>query len=267
MMDDAFGLPREVDAGRVNDARVCDFALGGKDNFAADRAAALKLAEAVEEAPHLLPEWHRFRARALQVLLDAGVRQFLELGCGLPARHNVHDIVHARDPRAQVVYVDIDAVAVTHFLALLSADHIAATAVHADIRDPAGVLGHPKVAERLDPDRPIGVLLIAVLHLIGEEDDPDGIVAEYRRAMAPGSHLVLSDLSGEEQPPERVATYVRLAEEAGISVTMRGRARMARFFEGLDLLEPGLVFPADWRPSGPSRPPTRWLLGGVGRKP
>lgn len=266
-METDSGLPREVNASRANDARLCDFALGGKDNFAADRTAALKLADALAEARYLLSEWHRFRARALEALLDAGVRQFLDLGCGMPVRDNVHDIVHARDPQARVVYVDIDAVAVTHFLALLSSKVPAATAVQADVRDLEGVLGHPEVAARLDLDRPIGILLIAVLHLIGDEDDPDGIVAGYREAMAPGSHLVYSDLSGEEQPAERVATYLRIGDEIGIPVTMRGRTRASRFFTGLDLLEPGLVSAPDWRPSGPFRPPTRWLLGGVGRKP
>ncbi|GAA1802014.1 SAM-dependent methyltransferase [Actinomadura chokoriensis] len=266
-MDTGAGLPRDVDATRANDARLCDFALGGKDNFAADRTAALKLADALEETRYLLSEWHRFRVRALETLLDAGVRQFLELGCGMPVRNNVHDIVHARDPQAPVVYVDIDAVAVTHFLALLSSKATAATAVQADIRDPAGVLGHPEIAARLDFDRPIGVLLIAVLHLIGDEEDPNRIIAGYREAMAPGSHLVYSDLSGEEQPADQVATYVRIGEEVGIPVTMRGRTRTSQFFDGFDLLEPGLVSPPDWRPSGVSRPHTRWLLGAVGRKP
>jgi len=258
-------LPRDVDASRVNDARLCDYALGGKDNYAADRAAAKTLVEAFDETRYLLPELHRFRTRALEALLDAGVRQFLDLGCGMPGRHNVHDIVHARDPRAQVVYTDIDAVAVTHFLALRPT---MATAVQVDVRDPAAVLGHPDVAARLDLDRPVGVLMVAVLHLVHDEDDPDRIVAGYREAMAPGSHLVYCDLSGDEQPADRAARYRRTADEIGIPVSMRGRERVSRFFTGLDLLEPGLVPPPDWRPSGvPSHPPTGWLLAGVGRKP
>ncbi|XVQ13972.1 SAM-dependent methyltransferase [Spirillospora sp. CA-255316] len=264
-MGEVGGLSRVIDAGRANDARVCDYAWGGKDNFAVDRRTADALVAELPETLYLLPEMHGFRRRALDALLEAGVRQFLDIGCGLPTRRNAHDIVHAADPHARVVYTDVDAVAVTHFQALLPSD-VPAWAFQGDVREPAALLSAPELTRRLDLDRPVGVLLTGVLHHLTDGDDPRGVVAALSDALAPGGHLVLCDISGEPAGPGRVAAYRRVGEKNGLPVNLRGARDFAGYFDGLDLLDPGVVQAAEWRPDGTARPPIGWLYAGVGRK-
>jgi O-methyltransferase involved in polyketide biosynthesis len=201
----------------------------------------------------------------VRFLLDAGIRQFIDVGCGLPTRKNVHDIVEANDPAARVLYVDHDPVVINHYQALLSSSSTA-TVILGDARRPQEILDHCRTTSLIDLDRPVAVLLVGLLHLIADEDDPAGIVARFRDAVAPGSHVVLSHMTGDDQDPKEVAQFVEMFETAREPMIMRSRERIRAFFDGLELVEPGLVDGPDWRPDRPYPKPSGWLVAGVGRK-
>ncbi|GAA2588624.1 SAM-dependent methyltransferase [Actinomadura fulvescens] len=247
-------------------ARVYDYSLGGKDNYAPDRDAATDALDAHRVA-HLLPRENRkFMRRAVRYLLAAGIRQFVDLGCGLPGKGNVHDLALAADPASKVAYVDNDPVAVVHFQALLHTLP-GATAVTADVRRPDAVLNHPDITALIDFTRPVGILMISMLDWIPDEDDPDTIVATFRDALAPGGHLVICDFLADNLSESDWTAHRELTERYGISLTFRSTERFKGFFDGLDLVEPGLVLAPEWRPDRPYDPPSGWLLAGVGRKP
>jgi hypothetical protein len=265
-LKDRDSLPTGVDPRTPNDARVYDFALGGKDNFAADRSAAEALfaANPVQSIPQV--EDRRFMRRAVRFMLRQGIRQFLDLGCGLPGRGNVHEIAHAVDPAATVAYVDYDPVAVTHYNALLSSTETAA-AIHADVRIPNEILKHPAVTALIDFDRPVGLLMISLLVYVLPSEDPYGIVAKYRDELAPGSHLALSHYTSEGRSPEELAALEAVLAEMREEARLRPLAEVADFFDGFELLEPGVVTAPDWRPDRPHEPASGWLIAGVGRRP
>ncbi|KAB2345217.1 SAM-dependent methyltransferase [Actinomadura rudentiformis] len=242
-------------------ARVYDYSLGGKDNYAPDRSAASDALDAYSVARLLPRENRKFMRRAVRYLLATGVRQFIDIGCGLPGKGNVHDLALGADPDAKVVYVDNDPVAVVHFQAL------GATAINADARHPETILGHPELTALIDFDRPVGILMISMLDWIPDEDDPDTVVAAFREALSPGGHLVICDFLSDNLSDADRATHRELTERYGISLTFRSSERFKGFFDGLDLVEPGLVLAPEWRPDRPYDPPSGWLLAGVGRKP
>ncbi|TDD86411.1 SAM-dependent methyltransferase [Actinomadura rubrisoli] len=247
-------------------ARVYDFSLGGKDNYGADRDAA-SAALAAHRVAHLLPRENRkFMRRAVRFMLEAGVRQFIDLGCGLPGKGNVHEVVHGTDPAGRVVYVDIDRVAVVHYQALLHSVPTAG-ALHGDARRPREIIGHPEVAALIDWDRPVGILMISMLSHVPDEDDPDGVVRAFRDAMAPGSHLAVCDFLADHLTAADWDAHRELTERVGIRLTFRSSARLARLFEGLDLVDPGLALAPEWRPDRPYDPPSGWLMAAVGRHP
>jgi hypothetical protein len=250
------------------DARIYDYIIGGKDHYAPDRGVAEGLpkglwGDSIERFPAI--ENRRFLRRAVRFLLDAGIRQFIDVGCGLPTRRNVHDIAHGVDPGARVLYVDHDQVAVNHYRALLSSSSTARV-LRADARHPEEILDHLRETSLIDLDRPVGVLLVGLLHLIADEDDPAGIVAGFRDAVAPGSYVAVSHLTGDGQDPDDVAQFVEMFETAREPMVMRSRKRIREFFDGLELVEPGMVDGPDWRPDRPYPEPSRWLVAGVGRK-
>ena len=254
-------LPQGVDAHRPTDARVHDYALGGKDNYAIDRAYAHKLLALLPGVGRPVAENARFVRRAIHHLRDLGVRQFLEIGSGLPRRHNVHDLA---GPDATVVYVDYDPVAVSHYQAVCAPR--SAAAVRGDATRPDEILGDPVVAEMIDFDRPVGLLMTYTLQLITDKDDPARIVAEFAAPLAAGSHLVLSHPTLETlSAAEREAVYA-VFTELREPVTLRGRAEVTALFDGFELLDPGVVYAPEWRPDRPYREPTGWVLAGVGRK-
>lgn len=242
-----------------------DYALGGKDNYLADREAAEQVQEALPTSLAAVLENRRFMRRAVRHLLDAGVRQFLDLGCGLPGRGNVHDLVHAADPSATVVYVDNCPVIVNHYQALLSSSSVAA-AFDADVRHPRDVLTHPTTTTLIDFDRPVGIVMTSLLHHIADEDDPTGLVKTFVSAVPPGSHVVLSHYNPDGRPAEDRAVAAAFATSFGIPMAERSAAAIEALFGDLVLLEPGLVEAPLWRPDRPYREPTGWLLAGVGRK-
>ncbi len=256
-------LPRGVDAHRPTDARVHDYALGGKDNYAVDRRYAHKFLTVLPTLGRPTLENGKFARRAIRHLRHIGVRQFLEIGCGLPKRGNVHDVA---GPESRVVYTDYDPVAVVHYQAVVNGSGRAA-AFQADATYPEHILTHPIVAELIDFDRPVALLLTNVFHLFTDESDPCRIVREFRRAMAPGSHLVLSHLTHEAMEPSAVEQIYELSKELREPFVLRDRTEVGRLFEGFELLSPGVVPAPTWRPDRPVPDATDWLLAGVGRLP
>jgi O-methyltransferase involved in polyketide biosynthesis len=242
-------------------ARVYDFWLGGKDNYEVDREEAVRLQRLMPRLDlRLVARENRgFLRRAVGYLAAAGVGQFLDLGAGLPTGDNTHQIAQRVHPAARVVYVDTDPIVLAHGRALLAVDEHTAIA-EADLRSPKDVLDHGEVARLIDFDRPVGVLLVAVLHFLSDERAGELVARVVERA-APGSYLVISH--GLRTPAtERVAAVYAAAE-----ATVRSRQEIAAFFEGLELVEPGLVPLSDWRPAlarsaGQELP----VLCGVGRK-
>ena len=242
-----------------------DYWLGGQDHFAADRIAALEVAAVAPEAPVLARRNRAFLGRAVRYLAGQGIGQFVDLGTGLPTRGNVHQVAQQVNPGARVVYADNDPMVVAHSRALKTGPGVAV--VEADIRDPDAVLGHPDTARLIDFGLPVAVLFVAVLHFIADADDPQSIVGRFLAPATPGSALVISHVTTEPGP--RTAAGVS-AVYAGTSnpAAPRSRAVIAALFAGLDVIEPGLVPVARWRPGEPgdTDPGRGWLLGGIGRK-
>ncbi|GAB2820709.1 SAM-dependent methyltransferase [Actinoallomurus bryophytorum] len=242
-----------------------DYALGGKDNYSVDREASEKIREAIPTVLVAVEENRRFMRRAVRHLLSVGIRQFLDLGAGMPGRGNVHDLAHAVDPAARVVYVDNDQVIVNHYQALLSSSDVAA-ALLADIRSPRDILSAPAVTARIDFGRPVAILMTALLHYLSDDEDPGGIADAFVSAVPPGSHLVLSHYHPGGVSEEEHAIAAGFAESMGITMAARTSKEIEGFFGELVLVDPGLVPPTLWRPDRIQKQPTGWQLAGVGRK-
>jgi len=267
------GLP--VDPGTAHNARVWNHWLGGKDNFPADREVAEQVLAIAPVAREVVEDNRAFLRRAVHHLAaEAGIRQFIDLGSGLPTQGNVHEIAQAAAPEARVVYVDNDPMVVTHSRALLAGDNT--VAIEADLRRPEEVLEHPEVRELIDLGRPVALLLLAILHFLGDDEDPYGVVARYRDALPSGSHLAISH--GTTDIPDRPdLTPVEMADMGAkveqlyqlttASLVTRTRAQVERFFDGLELLAPGVVEVQRWRPDGGSPLLPGGFYGGVARKP
>jgi SAM-dependent methyltransferase len=259
-----------VDARRANMARVYDYWLGGTDNFQADRDLGRQIM-AVEPNMRSIARANRaFLGRAVRVLSQAGIRQFLDIGSGIPTQGNVHEVAQAADPAARVIYADIDPVVVAHSRAILSRNPNAA-AIQADLRDPAAILADDTTRRLIDFSQPVGLLLVSVLHFIPDADEPGQLVATLRDALAPGSYLVLCHAAEAgpimAQPLEKVYN-----QSVSASLRIRSGAEIWPFFDGFELLDPGLVSGPQWRPDpadvARGEAGHMWgLLAGVGRKP
>jgi hypothetical protein len=261
-------LPR-VDTRRANTARVYDYWLGGSHNFLADRDVARAIAAAAPNAPAIAVAGRAFLGRAVRFLAAAGIRQFLDIGSGLPTQANVHEVAQQAAPGARVAYADIDPVVIAHSTALLAGNQNAAI-IDASLRDPEKILADPATQALIDFSQPVGLLLVAVLHFIADADDPWRIVATLRGALAPGSYLVLAHGTSDGQP--RVAQAVEKIYNRSVSADLhiRSRAEILRFFDGFDLVSPGLVYLPQWRPDSPADvpgdPASFGNLAGVARK-
>jgi hypothetical protein len=264
----------KINTGVPNPARIYDYFLGGKDNFPADRDVGDQVVAIAPVARDIVEDNRAFLRRAVRMLAgEAGIRQFIDLGSGLPTQGNVHEIAQAVAPDARVVYVDNDAMVVTHSRALLAGDNT--VAIEADLRDPDSVMGHPEVRELIDFDQPIALLLMAILHFLPDEEDPFGIVARFRDTLPAGSHLAIShgtrdiparpDMSPEAMA-EMGAKVERLYQLTTTSLVTRSRAQVERFFDGFDLVDPGLVEIQLWRPDESGSLLPGGFYGGVGRK-
>jgi SAM-dependent methyltransferase len=261
--------PGGIDMTRPNVARIYDFLLGGKDNFAVDREAARQLIEAIPDVAAIARDNRSFLGRAVRYLaIESGIRQFLDLGSGLPTQANVHELAQGVAPDARVVYVDNDPVVASHGRALLaSGDRVGM--VFGDLRDPADILRHPEVAGLLDLARPVAVLCTSTLHFVADQAGPHKIVAEYRDRLAPGSYLAITHGTLEDDPGGEVAAAERVYRQASSQLHVRSLPDVLRFFEGFGLVEPGLTWITQWRPEPGTEPIGRQhsMRGGVGRKP
>jgi hypothetical protein len=267
------GVPAEgqalgFDTQHAHSARVYNYWLGGKDNFAADRDAA---ENAIAANPGIVTDVRAnraFLARAVRYLAaEGGVRQFLDIGTGLPTASNTHEVAQATAPDARIVYVDNDPIVLAHARALLTSTPEGATAyLDADLRDPAAIL--EAAAQTLDFGRPVALMLLIILHLIPDPDDPYGIVATLVDALPAGSYLVLAHPASDIRAASMAEMTKRVNERmSGPKATMRDRAAITRFFDGLELVEPGVVQPQQWRPDPVVISPdqvTAWC--GVARK-
>jgi hypothetical protein len=259
----------KIDTSRAHPARMYDAYLGGKDNYAADREAVREVLRAAPEVRDTARANRAFLRRAVRFLAcEAGIRQFLDIGTGIPSAGNVHEVAAEAAPGTRVVYVDNDPIVHTHANALLTGAGTTRI-VLADLREPGAILGHPKVGELIDFSEPVGLLLVAILHFLTDEENPAGIVGLLRDALPAGSFLVLSHGTADfraEAARQAAAVY----DQATSAMTLRSHAQIAAFFDGWDLIEPGLVQMPLWRPDGkPPRPKDLskiWGYGGVGRR-
>lgn len=250
-----------------NVARVYDYMLGGKDNLAADRQLAEQLLAEFPVSAWIARQNRGFVGRAVRYCAEAGVDQFLDVGSGLPTMDNVHEVARRVIPDAAVVYVDNDRVALTHANALLATSP-GVTAIWGDVRDPGEILAHVESSGLIDLSRPVVVLLAAMLHFIGDGENPVGIVATFRDAMPAGSYLILSHATHDVQPEESARAREMYRDRGASSLLVtRSRADIAAFFTGFELVDPGLVFTSQWRPQEPLRGEPVDLIAGVGRKP
>ncbi|MFD9334347.1 SAM-dependent methyltransferase [Streptomyces sp. NPDC060028] len=247
--------PPGIDISVPSVSRIYDYYLGGSHNFEVDRQAARRAMEFMPGLPKIMQANRAFMRRAVRHAVAEGVTQFLDIGSGIPTFGNVHAIAQAASPEARVVYVDHDPVAVAHSQAVLAGEDRTAV-VAADLRKPRDILGAPEVARLLDFDRPVALLLVAVLHFLEDADDPYALVAELRDALAPGSMLVLTHASYEGIPlSEDVAGgAVGVYRDIRNPLVMRSGEEISRFFDGFELLEPGVVAMPNWRPDGPEEP-------------
>jgi SAM-dependent methyltransferase len=249
MTTDPAWLPADVDATKPSIARIYDHHLGGTFNFPADREAAAQVTAMLPELPDVLRANRAFLRRCVRFLADSGIRNFLDLGSGIPTVGNVHEIAQQADPTARVVYVDYDPVAVAHSRTILAGND-RATVVQADLRDPVGIMNDPEVRRLLLPDlgEPIALLLSAVLHFIPDDAEATRVVAGYRDLLPSGSYIAISHGGRRPQADQRIDDAAQAYSQTVAPVKVRSMAQVTEFFTGLELVEPGVVYCERWRP-------------------
>ncbi|WP_216215369.1 SAM-dependent methyltransferase [Amycolatopsis aidingensis] len=271
MTENPTWTPAGIDITVPSVARVYDFLLGGAHNFESDRALAGKIEQSMPGVRDVVRLNRSFLRRAVLFMIESGVRQFLDIGSGIPTVGNVHEIAQQADPECRVVYVDKEPVAVRHSTALLAGDD-RAVAIQADVCSPREVLGDPAVLSMLDFDRPVGLLNLLLWHFIPDEADPQGLLAAYRNALAPGSFLAITHTTYDSEPDELQEAVHEVRQRSRQQAFPRSYREITALFDGYQLVEPGVVGCAAWRPGGPgdiSEDPAAnvRLYAGVGRKP
>lgn len=269
--DDTQGYASRVesylDTSKAHMARVYDYWLGGKDHFAADRAAGDAVIQAYPGVITTVQANRALLARMVQYLAgEAGIGQFLDIGTGIPSANNTHEVAQSVTPSARVVYVDNDPIVLVHARALLVSTPVGATSyLDADLRDPEPILD--QAAHLLDFSQPVAVMLMGVMHLISDEDDPSGIVERLMRAVPPGSYLALSHPAADIDADAMADAQRRQNQMQAEQVAFRRRDEVARFFDGLEMVEPGLVRAPEWRPGTLDEAQARAALwAGLGQK-
>ncbi len=246
--DDSW-VPPAVDPSVFSVARVYDYFLGGKDNFAADRAAAEQIMAMIPELPAMARANRDFLVRAVRYLAENGIRQFIDLGTGIPTSPSVHEVAREVAGDAKVAYVDIDPVVVVHNRALLTTEPGVITVQH-DLRQPAAVLEDPQVRALIDFDQPVGLLLVAVLHFVGQDIAPE-ILSRYRGALPAGSHVVIDVACRDSMALADVVRLESMYASSSASLVLRTGAQIEQLFDGLEMVDPGITEFTQWRASGP----------------
>ncbi|WGD41345.1 SAM-dependent methyltransferase [Streptomyces cathayae] len=245
--DTGLDTPARIDTGKPHPARMYDWFLGGKDNYPADEELGRQLVGFAPDIPVMARMNRAFMHRATRWVAGQGVRQFLDIGTGIPTEPNLHQVAQEIAPDARVVYCDNDPIVLAHSEALLrGTSEGGVDYVQADARDTAAILEHAR--RTLDFDRPIALSLIALLHFISNEDGAYELVEHLKEALAPGSYLIISHLTPDFHPEEASRKVTDLYKAGGLTMDMRSRERFARFFEGLEPVAPGIVAAEDWHP-------------------
>jgi S-adenosyl methyltransferase len=275
-MTEAQRVPPGVDPDTPSPARLYDCFLGGTDHFPADRKAAEKIRARMPELADAAWANRGFRQRsALWLAASRGIRQFIDIGCGLPTRNNTHQAVQKAAPDARVLYVDHDPMVRGYASALLTGDGTTRF-VAADLRDPQSLLADPGMRELIDFGQPAGLLMTAVLHFVSDGSDPRGLVARYLAALAPGSYLALSHVTADQKPPAAVRVLLDAYDRATEQLYPRTRAEVERFFDGLELVPPydgaaaAVTYVGEWGAEDPELADSdgsRWSYGAVARRP
>lgn len=259
--------PEGLDLNTPSAARVYDYFLGGANNFGVDRELARKVLEVVPETPLVVQANRAFLHRAVRYLLEQGIRQFIDIGSGIPTVGNVHETAQREAPESRVLYVDHDPVAVAHSELILG-ENAQAKVLQADLRQPKDILDSAQLSEVIDLSRPVGVLMVAVLHFIHDDEHPDDAIRQFRERLAPGSYLVISHATSDDQSAE-TASAAALYRSATDSVVLRTCQRIRELFDGWELVEPGMVWVPEWRPNWTdevgSDPASSRVFAGVGR--
>jgi S-adenosyl methyltransferase len=263
-------LPEHAALEKPSPARIYDYFLGGHHNFAIDRQTAERVIAIYPDAPLAAQANRAFLRRAVTFLIAQGIDQFLDIGSGIPTVGSVHEVAQGMNPEARVVYVDIDPIVVNHSQAIVQGN-MHTIALQADVRQPARMLAHRDVQRLLDIQRPIGVLLLLVMHFIADDDEAYRIVAFLRDAVAPGSYLALSHTTHDNIPSDVSEQIMRLYAGSTNPGHVRSRAQIERFFDGLAVVEPGVAFIPLWRPENVDdifldQPERSVTIGGVGLK-
>ena len=273
-MAEALRLPEGLDVSRPSPARIYDYMLRGQHHFDVDAKAAEQILRVVPEIRDCAWSNRGYHQRAATWIAGQGVRQFLDIGSGLPTVGNTHEVVKKIHPDARVVYVDNDPMVEVYTRAAIDGGTV--TAIRGDLRDPDSILGNESVRALIDPGEPTGLLMTAVLMFVADSADPWGLVSRYVRAMAPGSYLSLSHLTDDAKPPLAVAGFRQVFDSATEHMNFRSRADIARFFDGLELVSPydgaraGLTYTGVWGAEDPvlaDSDGSRWLYCGVARIP
>jgi hypothetical protein len=262
--------PLGIDTTKPHSARMYDWWLGGKDNFAPDRAMGEAFMQVIPNIRTMARENRRFLGRAVRYLAgEAGIDQFLDIGTGIPTEGNVHEIAHKAKPEAHVLYVDNDPIVLAHARALLVSRGPGQTAyVHADLRDPHAILADPALSATLDLKRPVALMMVAILMLLDYDEDPWGKARVLMDAMPSGSYLTITH-PGMDFDPEAMAATAAAAKQGNLTLVPRVREQVERFFAGWELIEPGVVPVMDWRPDdeNPRGDVGAYYWGGIARKP
>ncbi len=261
--------PPGVDTKRANTARVYDYWLGGTHNFLADQDVGRAIA-AVEPNMRAIAQANRaFLRRAVRFLGESGIGQFLDVGSGIPTEGNVHEIAQRADPGARVAYVDVDPVAIAHSKVILEGNDNAAV-IDADLREPEKILAHDTVCRLIDFSQPAALILMVVMHFVADAEQPAQIMDRLREALAPGSYVVLGHATHDGKPVVAHASERVYNRSVATQLHLRSHAEILRFFDGFELLDPGLVYAPLWRPDSPGdvpRDPREFgTLVGVARK-
>ncbi|MGP4000123.1 SAM-dependent methyltransferase [Streptomyces sp. 8N706] len=264
-------LSSEVDVTIPSVARMYDYYLGGKDNYAVDRDASEELLKVVPSTQALAINNRRFLRRVVRCLAqDYGIRQFLDHGSGLPTQDNVHQVAQRVDERSRVVYIDNDPIVLAHGRALLEENDNTAV-IQADMRDTDGIFAHPDVERLIDVDQPVAALFVSVMHCIPDSDDPAGLIRRVADRLAPGSFFVICQLVSEDAKTRQFVTDFMDSSTQGNWGRVRQAHEVLQYFDGLEILEPGLVEVSTWRPDsdlGPRQLTREWLeYGGAARLP